>query len=109
MKDSFIRIKFAPQAFCGHQPMEFSLPIPDDARRDLARGWLMLGLLSLLGSGLFSVLLVLARAPFVQDLIPWADFFHTALVVHVDLSVLVWFLAFAGVLWSLNSSNRWMR
>ena len=30
------------------------------------------------------------------------DFFHTALVVHVDLSVLVWFLAFGGVLGMLN-------
>lgn len=88
--------------------MEFSLPIPNDARRDLARGWLALGLLSLLGSGLFSVLLVLARTPYLQGLIPWTDFFHTALVVHVDLSVLVWFLAFAGVLWSLNSSQQWM-
>ncbi len=88
--------------------MEFSLPIPDDTRLRLARGWLLLGLLSLLGSGLFSVLLVLARTPYVQNLIPWADFFHTALVVHVDLSVLVWFLAFGGVLWSLNSRAHWL-
>jgi hypothetical protein len=85
-------------------PSDFSLPIPDDARRNLARGWLLLGLASLLVSGIFSVLLVLARAPYVQDFFPWVDFFHTALVVHVDLSVLVWFLAFGGVLWSLNST-----
>jgi hypothetical protein len=26
----------------------------------------------------------------------------------VDLSVLVWFLAFAGLLWSLNSTRRWL-
>ena len=32
-----------------------------------------------------------------------------ALVVHVDLTVLVWLLAFAGVFWSYNSSNRCMR
>ena len=32
-----------------------------------------------------------------------ADFFRVALVVHVDLSVLVWFVAMAGMLWSLNS------
>jgi hypothetical protein len=36
------------------------------------------------------------------------DFFHTALVVHVDLSVLGWFLAFGGVLWSLNSTPRFL-
>ena len=35
-----------------------------------------------------------------------ADFFRVALVVHVDLSVLVWFAAMAGLLWSLNSTAR---
>jgi cytochrome c oxidase subunit I len=88
--------------------MEFTLPIPDDGRRLLARGWLLLGLAALLISGIFSVLLVLARAPYVQDFFPWVDFFHTALVVHVDLSVLVWFLAFGGALWSLNSTTRFL-
>jgi hypothetical protein len=82
----------------------FALPIPTDARRALTVGWLWLAVLSLLGSGLFSVLLVLSRTPYVQNVFPWTDFFHTALVVHVDLSVLVWFLAFGGVLWSLNST-----
>ena len=61
---------------------------------------------SLLGAGFFAILLVLSRTPYVQDVFPWVDFFHTALVVHVDLSVIVWFLAFAGVLWSLNASSR---
>src|SRR3970040_1005112 len=89
-------------------PSDFSLPISDDARRNLARGWLQLGLASLLVSGVFSVLLVLARAPYVQDFFPWVDFFHTALVVHVNLSVLVWFLAFGGALWSLNSTPRFL-
>jgi hypothetical protein len=69
---------------------------------------LLLGLAALLGSGIFSVLLVLARAPYVQNFFPWVDFFHTALVVHVDLSVLVWFLAFGGALWSLNSTPRFL-
>jgi hypothetical protein len=88
--------------------MEFSLPIPDDGRRQLTKGWLILGLAALLGSGIFSVLLVLARTPYVQNFFPWVDFFHTALVVHVDLSVLVWFLAFGGALWSLNSTPRFL-
>lgn len=88
--------------------MEYSLPIPDDGRRQLARGWLWLGLVALLVSGIFSVLLVLARTPYVQNFFPWTDFFHTALVMHVDLSVLVWFLAFGGVLWSLNSTPRFL-
>lgn len=87
---------------------DYTIPIPDDKRKMLARAWLWLGLMALLGSGIYSILLVLARTPYVHELIPGVDFFRTALVVHVDLSVLVWFLAFAGLLWSLNSTTRFM-
>ena len=87
---------------------DYVLVIPPGSRRRLGMGWLWLGIMALLGSGLFSLLLVLSRTPYIQDIIPWIDFFHTALVVHVDLSVLVWFLAFGGVLWSLNSTPRFM-
>lgn len=86
----------------------FALAMPADASQKLAAGWMWLGIASLVGAGLFAILLVLSRTPYIQDVFPWVDFFHTALVVHVDLSVLLWFLAFAGVLWSLNSSSRWM-
>ena len=86
----------------------FGLSMPSDDSRSLASGWLWLGIASLVGAGLFAILLVLARTPYIQDVFPWVDFFHTALVVHVDLSVLLWFLAFAGVLWSLNSSSRFL-
>lgn len=88
---------------------EFALPVPQDSRRALAIAWLWLGLLALLGSGIFSLLLVLSRTPYIQNIFPWVDFFRTALVIHVDLSVLVWFLAFAGLLWSLNSTARFIR
>ena len=81
---------------------DFVLPVPLDARRALARAWLWLGLLALIGSGVFSVLLVLSRTPGVNRLLPGVDFFRIALVVHVDLSVLVWFVAVAGLLWSIN-------
>ncbi|MHB0925903.1 MAG: heme-copper oxidase family protein [Gallionellaceae bacterium] len=86
----------------------FALSMPSDTNRKLAAGWLWLGIASLVGAGLFAILLVLSRTPYVQDIFPWVDFFHTALVVHVDLSVLLWFMAFAGVLWSLNSSPRFV-
>jgi len=81
---------------------DYALPLPDSGRQGLARAWLWLGLLSLIGSGVFSVLLVLSRTPVLQNLFPVADFFHVALVAHVDLSVLVWFIAIAGMLWSIN-------
>jgi len=82
--------------------MDYRLSVPDDSRRQLALGWLLLCVLALLGAGVFSLLLVVSRTPYVQDVIPWIGFFHSALVVHVDLSVLVWSLAFGGILWSLN-------
>ncbi|MEO8856235.1 MAG: hypothetical protein ABI343_04530 [Burkholderiaceae bacterium] len=84
----------------------YLLAVPTDARARLARGWLWLGLLALIGSGLFSVLLVLSRTPGVNRLLPVSDLFHVALVVHVDLSVLVWFVALAGLLWSASGSSR---
>lgn len=87
-------------------PASYALPVPTDARRALARGWLWLGLASLIGSGLFSILLVLSRTPGLNRLFPVADFFRVALVVHVDLSVLVWFIALAGLLWSSHCAPR---
>jgi len=80
----------------------YSLPVPEGETRSVARGWLFLAVGSLVLSGLFAVLIVLSRVPYISDVFPWVDFFHVALVVHVDLSVLVWFLAFAGILWSLH-------
>ena len=87
----------------------YAFAVPTDARVALARGWLHLGLAALIGSGLFSILLVVSRTPGLNRLLPVADFFHVALVVHVDLSVLVWFVALAGMLWSLNASPRHLR
>ncbi len=84
----------------------YLLPAAGAAAARLARGWLWLGLLALIGSGVFSVLLVISRTPGVQKLFPVADFFHVALVVHVDLSVLVWFISIAGLLWSLAGAAR---
>ncbi|MDH4190405.1 MAG: cbb3-type cytochrome c oxidase subunit I [Betaproteobacteria bacterium] len=86
--------------------VRYVLPVPVDARRSLAAGWLVLALVSLAASGVLSVLLVLSRTPGVKDIFPLVDFFYVALVAHVDLSVLLWFLAFAGVLWSINSTPR---
>jgi hypothetical protein len=64
-----------------------------------------LGLLALIGSGLLAILLVLSRTPGIQDIFPLKDMFRAALVVHVDLSVAVWFMAFAAVIWSALGRN----
>lgn len=68
----------------------------------MAIAWLGLGVTALALAGIFAILLVVARAPVTSALFPTQDFFRVALIVHVDQSVLIWFLAFAGVLWSLH-------
>lgn len=69
--------------------------------KPLSRWWLLLGCWSVALAGLFSLVLVVSRTPQLKNLPLFQEFFHTALVVHVDLSVLVWFLAIACLLWSL--------
>ena len=67
------------------QHTDYALALTEGASRTLARGWLWLALLALVGSGIFSVLLVLSRTPLLNQWLPVADFFRVALVVHVDL------------------------
>jgi hypothetical protein len=55
-----------------------------------ARRWFVTGVIALALAGLFAGLMLSDKA-----------FFHRGLVVHVDLSVLVWFLAIACMLWQL--------
>ncbi|HLF30035.1 MAG TPA: cbb3-type cytochrome c oxidase subunit I [Xanthomonadales bacterium] len=86
-------------------PAFHDLPLRSVALTRTTRAWLLLGLFSLLGAGFFSVLLVLARTPLLQELIPLVDFFRTALVIHVNLSVLIWLLSIAGVFWSLACTD----
>ncbi|MEJ2461741.1 MAG: cbb3-type cytochrome c oxidase subunit I [Candidatus Thiodiazotropha sp.] len=79
--------------------IEFNTITPEQGR--LSRYWLQLAVLSLGLAGLFAVLLVLSRMPGSEAFFPWLDFFHTALVVHVDQSVLIWFLSMTGVVGAL--------
>ena len=62
-----------------------------------SKRWLMLGVTALAIAGIFSIALVAARTPQLGAL---KEFFGVALVVHVDLSVLVWFLCMGGMGWS---------
>jgi len=81
------------------------LSMPGEQMRRLSIGWLLLALGSLVVGGLLTIVIVLSRTPYFQDIFPWVDLFRTALVVHVDLTVLVWFLGMGGVLWTLNSRS----
>lgn len=94
------------------QQASYELTPAGEGARSAASAWLTLGLVSLVFAGVFSLLLVLARTPLVQDFIPFIDFFQVSLVVHVTLSVLVWLLAVSAAMWSLSTaaeSRAWDR
>ena len=64
--------------------------------------WTKIGVGALGISGLYSIILVFLRTPGISALIVNKEFFKTALVVHVDLSVLVWLLAGSVIIWLKN-------
>ena len=72
-----------------------------DASAQLALGWLVLATAAVAASSLFAILIVMARVPGLGSLFPGTEFYRVALTLHVDLSQWVWFMAFAGMLWSL--------
>ena len=88
-----------------NETFSYSLTVGSEANRRSITAWLLLGLVSLVAAGIFSILLVLARTPVVQGLVPLLDFFRIALVVHVTLSVLIWLLAMSAVNWSLITTR----
>ena len=85
---------------------QYSLAFLDKQQRSLAVSWLYIAVGFLLASGIYPLLLALARTTYEM---PWKDFFYTALVLHVDFTVLWWLLGIAGVFWTLNSSLRWIK
>lgn len=84
--------------------MNFTSLVPA-ARGDrmLGRAWLLTAVAALLTSGLFVLLIIASRMPVLGELFPLRNFFHLAIVVHVDFSVLIWFGAIGAALWSFNS------
>jgi len=78
---------------------EYSLPLDNAIALKDARRWLLLGVVALGVAGLFAGVLANTNSPF----------FYKALVVHVDLSVLVWFLAVACMFFTLAGKGRGFR
>ena len=85
------------------QPPSYDLPPITTYNDKAVSAWIKLGLVALVAAGLFSILLVAARTPVIQSLLPVADFFRVALVIHVNLSVLVWLLAITAALWTVTA------
>ncbi len=75
-----------------------------DTRR-LLYAWLSFAIASLMFAGIFAFMIVVARTPFVHDLLPRPDYIRVALVGHVTLSFSIWFLAFEGLLWTWASTH----
>ena len=71
--------------------------------------WLALGVSALALAGFFAITLVIGRTPQLKELQVFQDLFAVALVVHVDLSVWVWFSAIIAVIMSLEISRRGYR
>jgi cytochrome c oxidase subunit 1 len=68
--------------------------------------WIYLGIGSLAISGLYSIALVLLRSPWLSNIID-KDLFRIALVIHVNLSVLVWLLSAISSLWFYNVDKKY--
>ena len=64
--------------------------------------WLKNGVFALAISGLYSVVLVVLRTPGLGQVFSDPMVFRTALVIHVNLSVLVWLLAITSAVWSVS-------
>lgn len=89
-----------PRGLSAPSVMEFAFQAHPDVRR-LTAGWLLLALTALALSTLCAVLLIAARTPGVGGLVGWGELFGRALVLHVSLAVVVWFLACAAAFWTL--------
>ncbi len=65
----------------------------EESAKPLIKKWLAIGVTALALAGVFAVILVVARTPGLNTLPFFKELFAVSLVVHVDLSVWVWFLA----------------
>lgn len=81
--------------------------ISDDLRNfnSLAFSWLKNGIYALAIAGIYSIILVVLRTPQISHLITNKDLFKSALIVHVNLSVLVWLMSITALFWSYGVKN----
>ncbi len=76
------------------------MPVSDSTQRTLSRLWFTLAVGSLLLPGILALLLVIARMPPFSNWITDPLLFKRCLVVHVVLSLFVWFCAFLMLMYS---------
>lgn len=66
----------------------------------IAFAWLKNGIYALAIAGIYSIILVILRTPQLTHLIENKELFKSALIVHVNLSVLVWLMSIIALFWS---------
>lgn len=66
----------------------------------LAGYWLKNGIAALALAGVYSIILVLLRTPLLTDLFSNTEIFRSSLVIHVNLSILVWLLSVTAAVWT---------
>lgn len=68
------------------------------------RRWLLMATGALMMAGVFALMIALARMPAVE-LALGGDYFYTALVAHVDLALVIWFLLLAVIFWKFTGAS----
>ncbi|MDA9163717.1 cbb3-type cytochrome c oxidase subunit I [Rickettsiaceae bacterium] len=64
--------------------------------------WLKNGITALAIAGLYSIILVILRTPQLSHFFTDKSMFKSSLVIHVNLSVLVWLLSITCIIWSYS-------
>lgn len=74
----------------------------------LAFAWLKNGIWALALAGLYSIILVTLRIPIFSSFITDKSAFKQALIIHVNLSVLVWLISIVCVILSYGRNSQWL-
>lgn len=104
-------LSFSPEARLFMHRDQAAISFWPNHTQRLLRPWLWVAIAALAVAGIYSVLLVAGRSPGVSNIVGVKDLFGVALVVHVDLSVLLWFLAMLSSTWALwvaERSGHWL-
>ncbi|RME80514.1 MAG: hypothetical protein D6785_10265 [Planctomycetota bacterium] len=72
-----------------------------ESKMSTSKKWFYLSLFSLVLAGILALILVIGRAPYVNQLIYSPSWAKKCLVIHVNLALGVWFFAFFMSIWSL--------
>ncbi|RYE05766.1 MAG: hypothetical protein EOP33_00655 [Rickettsiaceae bacterium] len=67
--------------------------------------WIRNGILALAIAGGYSIIIIFLRTPFLNKIISNNLIFKSALVIHVNLSVLVWLASITASIWNRGWSN----